>query len=67
MNEQINKLLKTATDNILGVPVVDHTKFAELIVRECLDQLFVSDPNEDFDKGIAWSAKQIKEHFGVEE
>ena len=41
--------------------------FAELIVRECLDQLFVSDPNEDFDKGIAWSAKQIKEHFGVEE
>jgi hypothetical protein len=42
-------------------------KFAELIVRECLDQLLVSDPTEDFDKGIAWSAKQIKEHFGVEE
>jgi hypothetical protein len=42
-------------------------KFALLIVRECLDQLLVSDPTEDFDKGIAWSAKQIKEHFGVEE
>lgn len=42
-------------------------KFAELIVRECLDQLLVSDPTEDFDKGIAWSAKQIREHFGVEE
>jgi hypothetical protein len=42
-------------------------KFAELIVQECLDQLLVSDPTEDFDKGIAWSAKQIAEHFGVEE
>ena len=63
----IQQLLQQATDDIMGVPVVDHTKFAELIVRECLDQLFVSDPNEDFDKGIAWSAKQIKEHFGVEE
>jgi hypothetical protein len=42
-------------------------KFAELIVRECLDQLHVSDPNEDYDKGIYWSREQIKNHFGVEE
>ena len=45
----------------------DLEKFAELIVKECLDQLFVSDPNEDYDKGIAWSKAQIKQHFGVEE
>ena len=42
-------------------------KFAELILKECLDQLFVSDPNEDYDKGIAWSKAQIKQHFGVRE
>lgn len=40
-------------------------RFAELIVRECLDQLLVSDPKEDFDKGIIWSREQIKDHFGV--
>ena len=45
---------------------VAYKKFAELIVKECLDQLLVSDPTEDFDKGIAWSAKQIKQHFGGE-
>ena len=42
-------------------------KFAELIIQECLDQLFVRDPNEDYDKGIAWSKAQIKQHFGVRE
>ena len=45
----------------------DIEKFAELIVRECLDQLFVSDWDEDYDKGIYWSREQIKNHFGVEE
>ena len=42
-------------------------KFAELIVKECLDQLHVSDWDEDYDKGIYWSREQIKQHFGVEE
>ena len=41
--------------------------FAELIIEECLGQLFISDPTEDFDKGVLWSVKQIKKHFGVEE
>ena len=45
----------------------DIKKFAELIVRECLDQLHVSDWDEDYDKGIYWSREQIKNHFGVEE
>ena len=42
-------------------------KFAELIIQECLDQLLISDPAEDFDKGIYWSREQIRKHFGVEE
>ena len=41
-------------------------KFAELIVKECLDQLHVSDWDEDYDKGVYWSREQIKNHFGAE-
>lgn len=67
MNQRTQELLKQATDDIMGMPIVDQEKFAKLIVGECLDQLSISDPTEDFDKGIAWSAKQIKQHFGVEE
>ena len=72
MNERIDELMIEAGarfEFLHGVHYDDfqYEKFAELIVRECLDQLLVSDPTEDFDKGIAWSAKQIKEHFGVEE
>ena len=72
MNKRIDELMIEAGarfEFLHGVHYDDfqYEKFAELIVRECLDQLLVSDPTEDFDKGIAWSAKQIKEHFGVEE
>lgn len=42
-------------------------KFARLIIQDCIDTLSVSDPKEDFDRGILWSRNQIKEHFGVEE
>ena len=69
MNERIKLLAHEAglpTYNPEGIPT-KLEKFAELIVRECLDQLHVSDPNEDYDKGIYWSREQIKNHFGVEE
>jgi len=78
MNERIQELIGQAQKEVWGNSPyngspefegyeLDAEKFAELIVKECLDQLLVSDPTEDFDKGIAWSAKQIKQHFGVEE
>jgi hypothetical protein len=68
--KEIPMLEKFAAQSLVeseGELIFSKEKFAELIVKECLDQLLVSDPTEDFDKGIAWSAKQIKEHFGVEE
>ena len=46
---------------------LDPEKFALSVVKECLDQLFVSDWDEDYDKGIYWSREQIKQHFGVKE
>jgi len=60
MNQQIQKLLQQATDDIMGVPVIDHAKFAQLIVRECSD--FLKDTLDDH-----FAAEQLEEHFGVEE
>ncbi len=41
--------------------------FAELIVRECIDQCAdIPGSNDEYDKGIRWAANQIQEHFGVE-
>ena len=46
---------------------LDPEKFAQLVVKECLDQLLIGDQDEDYDKGIYWSREQIKNHFGVTE
>ena len=46
---------------------LDPEKFAQLVVKECLDQLLIGDRDEDYDKGIYWSREQIKQHFGVTE
>jgi len=74
MNERIKELLKQSCGfeydedgNELILVGKDLAKFAELIIQECLDQLHVSNWDEDYDKGIYWSREQIKNHFGVEE
>jgi len=76
MNEQIRQLARQAfgstidTDPIL---VYEAEKFAELIVRECVDRIenttFLGDTKEWFEPNdVLWTAaQQIKEHFGVEE
>ena len=81
MNERIKELFKraggkTSIHNLMSNPIQHREynelwndniqKFAELIVQECLDQLHVSDWDEDYDKGIYWSREQIKNHFGAE-
>jgi hypothetical protein len=72
MNERIKELAieagyDWAWDTQIDFGHKEMEKFAELIVQECLDQLHVSDWDEDYDKGIYWSREQIKNHFGVEE
>lgn len=72
MNERIKELARQAGydwawDTQIDFGHKEMEKFAELIVQECLDQLHVSDWDEDYDKGIYWSREQIKNHFGVEE
>ena len=73
MNKRIKELAEQATTYIDpsandGVCWnFDKEKFAELVVKECLDQLLIGDQDEDYDKGIYWSREQIKQHFGVKE
>ena len=61
MNERIKLLALRASDYETGW--LDRQKFAEMIVRECAEQvknLYVND------YGIS-GAEIIREHFGVEE
>ena len=44
------------------------TKLAELIVQECIEQASIGNGhgNNQWDRALTFSAKNIKEHFGVE-
>ena len=67
MNKRIKELLDQSTDNILGVPVVNQEKFAELIVEDCLFKVRVEAAeylSPDWRDNLV---NNIKEHFGVEQ
>ena len=74
MNERIKLLAeqagfsfkyKTAPDEMNpGHKLKDLKKFAELIVRECID---IIDEEGSHEGGSIRSMKKIREHFGVEE
>jgi hypothetical protein len=71
MNERIRELSeqaeKYADDNFRGEPTWSEafeSKFAELIVRECMDVL---DPGENQVIARFQARQWLAEHFGVEE
>ena len=75
MNEQIQNLkdkiwadeywTKPNTDKLLPAQL---NRFAELIVRECIEQASIGNGhgNNQWDRALTFSAKNIKEHFGVD-
>ena len=77
MNKRIKKLAKQATKRIsndgkdfwLGRPhyreVLDKEKFAELLIRECLN--VINQPNGVGDDDVIRISDDVKKHFGVEE
>jgi adenosyl cobinamide kinase/adenosyl cobinamide phosphate guanylyltransferase len=79
MNDRIKELSKQAEvkwlhqeDVIYSTMTLEQfEKFAELIVRECLDIVANADMSElegpDPEDVLYVACKQIKEHFGVEE
>ena len=64
MTSRIQELAQAATTDILGVPVLDQQKFAELIVQECAG--VVSDAVDHREPASTYVGK-IKEHFGVDQ
>jgi hypothetical protein len=65
MNERFKELAEQATVTRGRMRVIDEEKFAELIVRECMDVVKDCDVTEynDFREGIS---QEITKHFGVE-
>ncbi len=76
MNERIRQLIEQATDTIeivnpdTGIThyreFFDKEKFAELIVRECVDIAYKYDEPKLSGPGMI-IGNRIEEHFGVEE
>ena len=76
MNNRIQQLAEQAShQSPAGYPVtIPYSKdfaekFAELIVQECIEQASIGNGhgNNQWDRALTFSAKNIKEHFGVEE
>ena len=77
MNERIKELWSKAGGHYNSgnqhtwpeYTIDDPEKFAQLIVRECIEQASIGNGhgNNQWDRALTFAAKNIKEHFGVEE
>ena len=69
MYELINQCFIGTTDGKLSQlnTVSNIEKFAQLIVRECMEQLNISNVPTSISAGLNLGRVAIKEHFGVEE
>ena len=71
MNELIAKLydqslvLEGNGDYVAGE--LDPKKFAQLIIKECLDQCYNRGMNDELYAGQLKAAAYIEEHFGIEQ
>ena len=69
MNNIIKELKEQATEDVLGVPVLNSELFAKLIVQDCtnlLKRLTESPDNLGGNACIIGGIEEIKKHFGVE-
>ena len=77
MNERLNNLVgqaKVMAEESLNKQISKNAeldafaeKFAELIVRECMEQLNISNVPTSISAGLNLGRVAIKDHFGVEE
>ena len=81
MNERIKKLARQSgfglhkdseiyTSRLEHLPITeDLEKFAELIIRECIEQIDINNYNsgDEWDAAMTCASNAIKEHFGVKE
>ena len=76
MNERIRELAEQAgvsflmeDDHSMVMNAVDLEKFAELIVKECVDQIYpdwIKQGETRAETPLGFAVKRVKEHFGVE-
>jgi hypothetical protein len=71
MNLQIQEILVKATEDILGVPVVNQELFARLLIEECATICFeLQFTSEGPSEGAAYQrtlcGTAIKENFGLQ-
>jgi hypothetical protein len=71
MNERIKELAEQATihgntEHHMDIPMWYLEKFAQLIVRECLEILDGEDDYGYESRGVRIAAYRMKKHFGVE-
>jgi hypothetical protein len=71
MNPQIQKILTEATEDIMGVPVVNQQLFARLLVEECATICFelrftTEGPAEGASYQRILCGTAIKENFGLQ-
>lgn len=61
----IQKFVDEATDDILGVKVLNKQLFAELIVQECIDALqdLSTQEGDEYDNAITEAILTVKERF----
>ena len=71
MNERIQELYNQALEqhysNNMAWEELNPQKFAELIVRECIQVCKSRVGNSDYNTGRMHCVSDLKEHFGVEE
>ena len=66
MNSLFDTLKNQATDNILGVKVLNERKFAELIVRECLEIINRKEYSYHEADPLWETAQLVKDRFGID-
>jgi hypothetical protein len=72
MNERIKELAEQASKEVFPInSIAFMEKFAELIVRECADNIAgnidLINPESSYNYGLRRAMNSVKEHFGVEE
>ena len=66
----MNQKIKQLAEQVYGTQATEQEiKLAELIVQECIEQASIGNGhgNNQWDRALTFAAKNIKEHFGVEE
>ena len=66
MNDRLQALADQATENILGVPILNQKLFAESIVRECLTIVNRYEYSYHEADPLWETAELIKQHFGID-